>query len=147
MCVILYLLPDALGVVSLNRNGSVAAPDCALYEVGGNIGEWTRRLHRFLWPERRWHLHVFLLTELMRVARPHVMNCAIAKETQASVHLRLSEQTNAHYTHVCALAGELTRWISFLISCINLNIFVFCWSKLDVLRHKFIIFFLFYNIQ
>lgn len=25
---------------SLNRNGSVAHSDCALYEVGGNIGEW-----------------------------------------------------------------------------------------------------------
>lgn len=25
--------------VSLNRNGSVAHSDCALYEVGGNIGE------------------------------------------------------------------------------------------------------------
>lgn len=23
-----------------NRNGSVAYPECALYEVGGNIGEW-----------------------------------------------------------------------------------------------------------
>ena len=29
----------------------------------------------FPWSERRWHLHVFLLIELMRVARSHVMNC------------------------------------------------------------------------
>lgn len=26
--------------MSVNRNGSVAYPDCALYEVGGNIGKW-----------------------------------------------------------------------------------------------------------
>lgn len=25
--------------MSLNRNGAVAYPDCALYEVGGNIGK------------------------------------------------------------------------------------------------------------
>lgn len=30
------------GVVLLDRNGSVAYPDCALYEVGGNIGKQDR---------------------------------------------------------------------------------------------------------
>lgn len=55
-----------------------------------------------LWSKQRRHLHVFLLIELMRVAR----SCASAKETRA-VHLQLSEQTNA-LTHACALAAELT---------------------------------------
>lgn len=31
---------DDTSVMFPNRNGSVAYPECALYEVGGNIGEW-----------------------------------------------------------------------------------------------------------
>ena len=93
-----------------NRNGAVLYPDCALYEVGGNIGK-LKCLYCSLWSKRGWHLHVFLLIELIRIARPYVMKCASAKQTRA-VHLQLSEQTNAYYTHthVCAVTWELTQW-------------------------------------
>lgn len=80
-----------------DRNGAVLYPDCALYEVGGNIGK-LKSLHCSLWSKQGWHSHVFLLIELMRVARSYVMKCASAKQTWA-VHLQLSEQTNAYYTH------------------------------------------------
>lgn len=93
--------------VSPDRNGSVASPDCALYEVGGNIGEWKNPQHFMGW-KQCWHLHVFMLIELMRGARPYVINGVNAKETRV-VHLQLSEQTNAYYVHVCALTGELTH--------------------------------------
>ncbi len=38
---------DTWCYVSINRNGAVTYPDCALYEVGGNIGKW-KCLRRFL---------------------------------------------------------------------------------------------------
>lgn len=60
-------------------------------------------------PVQHWHLRVFLLTEPTSVARSYVMKCTSAKETRA-VHLQLSEQTNAYYTHVCALTWELTQY-------------------------------------
>lgn len=81
------------------RNGSFAYPDCAIYEVGGNIGRWKDEPFLSDWSDMLWHLHVFLLIELMRLARSYAMNCASTRETLA-VHLQLSEQTNSYHTHV-----------------------------------------------
>lgn len=125
-----------------DRNGAVLYPDCALYEVGGNIGK-LKSLHCSLWSKQGWHSHVFLLIELMRVARSYVMKCASAKQTWA-VHLQLSEQTNAYYTHtrLCCHRRvdtvnrkkiKLVQPVQLYIKLLNLHVGAWIWLKVTVL--------------
>lgn len=105
---------DTLFLTSLDfymcRNGSVVYPDCALYEVGGNIGEFF-----FLVVHQCWHLHVFLLTEQMRVSRSYVMKCAGTKETWACASAVIRADKCLLHTCLCPHMREKTSCENFSV--------------------------------